>query len=25
MERMAAKLVPPATDEGFSIVTVVRD
>jgi predicted kinase len=25
MERMAAKLVPPATDEGFSKVTVVRD
>ncbi|HSB17497.1 MAG TPA: AAA family ATPase [Bryobacteraceae bacterium] len=25
MERMAAKLVPPATDEGFSTVTVVHD
>jgi predicted kinase len=25
LERMAAKLVPPASDEGFSTITVVRD
>ncbi len=25
LERMAAKLTPPTVEEGFSVVTVVRD